>query len=119
VLDSLEVLDALDALDLLDSLDVLELDSLDSLDVLLLDSDDSDEVDDSEEVLELGELWELDDMLLEDWLELERLELLELSPRGSIGRDSNPKLGGIDTARVWQTSLRRLPFPLTVISQRT
>lgn len=42
-----------------------------------------------------------DDGLL-DWLELLRLELLELEPSGSRGSDSKPKLGGIETARVWQ-----------------
>ncbi len=57
--------------------------------LLLPELDDSDELD--------GD----DDGLL-DWLELLRLELLELEPSGSRGSDSKPKLGGIETARVWQ-----------------
>lgn len=53
------------------------------------------ELDDSEEL-------DGDDDRLLDWLELLRLELLELEPSGSRGSDAKPKLGGIETARVWQ-----------------
>lgn len=49
------------------------------------------ELDDSEELD--GD----DDDVLLDWL-----ELLELEPSGSSGSEAKPKLGGIDTARVWQ-----------------
>lgn len=66
---------------------------------------------------------------LEDWLEDEllderelllELELeLELKMRGSIGSESNPKLGGMETARVWHWYRRRFPVPCTAISQRT
>lgn len=77
-------------LELLDvPLDVpLEVMLLPLLVLLLPELDDSEELDGDEELL--------------DSLELLRLELLELDPSGSRGSDAKPKLGGIDTARVWQ-----------------
>jgi hypothetical protein len=58
---------------------------------------------DSEDVLEplegLDDPWLLDDWLLDELRLL--LEELELEPSGSIGSASDPKLGGIETARVW------------------
>lgn len=89
----------------------------------------ADEPDDDGELPELARLLdalelESDELTLEELerLELdslERLELLELSGNRSIGKDSKPKLGGRETARVWQRYWRRRPFPRTVISQRT
>lgn len=66
----------------------LEVVLLPLLSLLLPELDDSEELDGDEELL--------------DSLELLRLELLELDPSGSSGKDVKPKLGGIDTARVWQ-----------------
>lgn len=93
--------------------------------VELLDPDDAcDEPDDTGLEAALDTLCELCELLeLLDRLELLSLELLPLellvSPRGSIGRLSNPKFGGIDTARVWQTYFLRFPRPTTDTSQRT
>lgn len=86
--------------------ELLELDWLDRLE-LLLSLDDG--LDDG-----------LEDELLDELLELLELELeLELNMSGSIGSESNPKLGGMETARVWHWYRRRFPFPCTAISQRT
>ena len=86
--------------------ELLELDWLDRLE-LLLSLDDG--LDDG-----------LEDELLDKLLELLELELeLELNMSGSIGSESNPKLGGMETARVWHWYRRRFPFPCTAISQRT
>lgn len=94
--------------------ELLELDWLDRLELLLsLDDGLEDGIDDG---LDDG----LEDELLDELLELLELELeLELNMSGSIGSESNPKLGGMETARVWHWYRRRFPFPCTAISQRT
>lgn len=95
--------------------ELLEVDGLDELERLLsLDDGLEDGIDDGlEDALEDELLDELE-LLLELELELE----LELKMRGSIGSESNPKLGGMETARVWHWYRRRFPFPCTAISQR-
>ncbi len=65
-------------------------------------------LDETVELLLLDPLDELDEL---DELELLDELLLEPGQNGSIGRHSCPKLGGIDTARVWATYFRRRPFP--------
>ena len=83
--------------------DVLLDDSL--LDSLLPDDEELDELDELDDsLLDEGLGNGLDDGLDEDSLLEEllgELDELELDPSRSIGSDSKPKLGGIDTARVW------------------